>query len=75
MLGYYPQQKAEEYFSHKKIKNEFKKISEKLTYEHTLAPLDEIDVLLFVPIEFNSPIIKTNSRSDENDVYSEYHQL
>ena len=75
LLGFYPQQKAEEYFSHKKIKNEFKKISDKLTSEFTLAPLDEVDVLLFVPLEINSPIINTTSRNNENDVYSEYHQL
>lgn len=75
LLGVYPQQKTEEYFSHKKIRKEYKKINPNLVDEFTLAPLEQKDFVLFVPIDCKTPLINTNSRSDENDVYSDYHQL
>lgn len=75
MLGVYPQQKVEEYFSHKKIRKEYKKISPDLIGNFTLSPLEQKDFLMFVPIENKLPLIKTNSRKDENNIYNEYHQL
>ncbi len=75
MLGVYPQQKVEEYFSHKRIRKEYKKISPDLVGNFTLSPLEQKDFLMFVPIENKLPLIKTNSRKDENNIYNEYHQL
>lgn len=75
LLGVYPQQKTEEYFAHKKIKKEYKKITNKLIDEFTLAPLEQKDFLIFIPIENKTPVINTHSRGDENDVYTDYHQL
>ena len=69
------QQKVEEYFSHKKIRKEYKKISTDLIGNFTLSPLEQKDFLMFVPIENKLPLIKTNSRKDENNIYNEYHQL
>ena len=77
LIGVYPQQKASEYFSHKKIRKEYKKItdSEVLTSEFTLPPSAEKDVILFVPINNSSCIINTSVKNEETDVYSDYHQL
>ncbi len=76
LLGVYPQQKTEEFFAHKKIKKEYKKINQNLTDSFTLAPFEQKDITIFVPIENNSPIIYTQSREDyQEDIYSEYHQL
>lgn len=75
LMGIYPQQKTEEYFAHKKIKNEYKKITSQLIDEFTLAPLEQRDFLIFIPIENKNPVINTYSRSDENDIYTDYHQL
>lgn len=75
MLGIYPQQKFEEYISHKRIKKEYKKFNNGLFDEFTLAPLEQKDLLLIVPVENASCIINTNARDDESEVYSDYHQL
>lgn len=75
LLGVYPQQKVEEYFSHKKIRKEYSKFNNKLLSEFTLSPLEQKDFILFVPIDSKNPVINTNSREDENDIFMDYHQL
>lgn len=75
MLGIYPQQKMEEYFSHKKIRKEYKKFTNQLQEEFTLAPLEQKDLLIIVPVENAACIINTSTRDDESEVYSDYHQL
>ena len=75
LIGVYPQQKTEEYFSHKKIKKEYKKISGELVGEVTIEPMGEEEVFLMVPIENEACIIKTKLHDDESDVYTDYHQL
>ena len=75
MLGIYPQQKTEEFFSHKKMRKEFKKIKKNVICELTLPPLEQSDLLLFVPIDFQNPLLLINSRNDASDVYTDYHQL
>lgn len=75
LIGVYPQQKAGEYFSHKKIRKEYKKITGSLISEMTLPPSAEKDVVLFVPIENSSCIINTTIKDQETDIYSDYHQL
>ena len=77
MLGVYPQQKFDEYLAHKKIKKEYKKTIGALTSEFTLAPLSQADIVILVPINNNSCLIRTKIRDiDEDiDIYSDYHQL
>lgn len=75
LVGVYPQQKVEEYFSHKKIKKEYKKFGNSLIGDFTLAPLEQKDLLILVPITSTSGIIQTTSRDDQSDVYTDYHQL
>ena len=75
LLGVYPQQKVEEYFSHKKIRKEYSKFNNKLLSEFTLSPFEQKDFILFVPIDSKNPVINTNSREDENDIFMDYHQL
>ena len=75
-LGFYPQQKTEEYFSHKKIRKEFKPLSSKIVGEFTMAANEEKDFVLFMPIDSDGPYIKTHSRNDEDEnIHSDYHQL
>ena len=75
-LGFYPQQKTEEYFAHKKIRNEFKRLSPKIVGEFTLTANEKKDFLLFVPIVGKTPFIKVLSRNDQDEnIYSDYHQL
>lgn len=75
LLGIYPQQKTEEYFANRKIKKEYNKITGELNDEFTLAPLEQKDVLILVPIDNTETVIYTHSRGDVDDVYSDYHQL
>lgn len=75
-LGFYPQQKIEEYFSHKKMKKEFEKYSSKLIDKHSFTANEEKDFVLFVPMDTKGPYIITKSRNDADEtIYSEYHQL
>ena len=74
-LGMYPQQKTEEFFAHKKMRKEYKKISKNVICDLTLPPLEQADVLLFVPIDYQNPLLIINSRNDASDVYTDYHQL
>lgn len=75
LLGVYPQQKTEEYFSHKRIKKEYKRFQGNLISDFTMAPLSQKDLLIFVPIDNSACIINVKNRDDDNDVYSDYHQL
>lgn len=75
LLGVYPQQKTEEYFSHRKIKKEYKRFQGNLISDFTMAPLSQKDLLIFVPIDNSACIINVKNRDDETDVYSDYHQL
>ena len=77
MLGVYPQQKFDEYFMHKRIKKEYKKTIGVLTSELTLAPLSQADIVILVPIDNKSCLIRTKIKDlDEDiDIYSDYHQL
>lgn len=75
LIGVYPQQKVEEYFSHKKIKKEFKKYQSAIISDFTMAPLSQKDLLIFVPVDNSACIINVKNRDDDNDVYSDYHQL
>ncbi len=77
MLGVYPQQKFDEYFMHKKIKKEYKKTIGTLTSELTLAPLSQADIVILVPVNNKSCLIRTKIKDlDEDiDIYSDYHQL
>lgn len=76
LLGIYPQQKTEEFFSHKKIKKEYKKISTNIVGEFSLAPNQQKDLILFVPIEKETPFINIQTRpEEEEDTHSGYHQL
>lgn len=74
-LGLYPQQKVEEYFSHKKIKKEYKKITSNLIDEFTVAPYEQKDFVMLVPLEEMTPYIKLHPRNEDSGVYNEYHQL
>ena len=74
-LGMYPQQKAEEYFAHRRMKKEFNRISSNLTKEYTLAPLEQKDFLIIVPIEMEKPFVNTLIKKEQSEVYSEFHQL
>lgn len=75
MLGIYPQQKYEEYVSHKNIKKEFKKYSKNLVGDIILTPNSIQEVLLFVPIKGSDCVINTNVKENSTEVYSDYHQL
>lgn len=75
LLGVYPQQKTEEYFANRKIKKEYKKITGSLTDEFALGPLEQRDIMILVPIDNKDSLINTTSRNEEDDVYSDYHQL
>ena len=75
MMGIYPSQKIDEYFSHKKIKKEYKKYSKELVSEFVLSPNASYDLIIFVPINTYSCIIKTKLKDSNNEVYSDYHQL
>lgn len=75
MLGIYPQQKYEEYVSHKKIKKEFKKYSKNIVEDMILTPNSIQEVLLFVPIKGTDCIINTSVKENSTEVYSDYHQL
>jgi hypothetical protein len=74
-LGMYPQQKAEEYFAHRRIKKEFKQISSSLTKEYSLAPLEQKDFLIITPIEMQKPFVDTLIKKEETEISSEFHQL
>lgn len=75
LLGIYPQQKTEEFISHKKIKKEYKKLNTYLINEVTLAPLEQKDIFMILPITNPTCVIKSTVRGDENELYSDYHQL
>ena len=75
MLGIYPQQKYEEYVSHKKIKKEFKKYSKDIIGDLILTPNSIQEVLLFVPIKDAGCVINTSVKENSTEVYSDYHQL
>ena len=75
MLGIYPQQKYEEYISHKKIKKEFKKYSGDIIGDFVLSPNTEQEILLFVPLSGSSCVIDSTVKENNSEVYSEYHQL
>lgn len=75
MMGIYPSQKIEEYFSHKKIRKEYKKYFKEIVSDFVLAPNASQDLIIFVPINTTSCIIKTNLKETNNEVYSDYHQL
>lgn len=75
LLGVYPQQKTEEYFAHKRIKKEYKRFQGNLISDFTMAPLSQKDLLIFVPVDNSACIINVKNRDDDNDVYSDYHQL
>lgn len=76
LLGIYPQQKTEEFFSHKKIKKEYKKIASDIIGEFSLAPNQQKDLIIFVPIEKKTPFINIlQSRPDVEDTHADYHQL
>lgn len=76
LLGIYPQQKTEEFMSHKKIKKEYKKYNANFINELTLAPLEQKDIYLLLPISGkNACIIHSKHRNDESDIYTDYHQL
>ena len=74
LIGIYPQQKLEEYFSHKKIKKEYNKLKNNLFHEFVLGPQKQKDVMILVPIDHSSCLINVRNRDDDNDVYSDYHQ-
>lgn len=75
MLGIYPQQKYEEYISHKKIKKEYKKYSNDIIGDLILTPNTTQEILLFVPIKGSSCFINTKIKENSSEVYSDYHQL
>ena len=75
LIGVYPQQKIEEYFSHKKIKKEYKKYYGSLISDFTMPPMSQKDLIIFVPIENTNCVINVNNRIDRDDIYSDYHQL
>ncbi len=75
LIGVYPQQKTEEYFSKRLLKKEFSKISKNIVDTATLAPFETKDVYLFLPIENYSCIIDSKMREPESEINSDYHQL
>lgn len=75
LLGVYPQQKLDDFWAHKKIKKEYKKLSKNLVAEFTLSPQSSKSVVLLIPIENTSCVIQTKLKDEELNVYSEYHQL
>ncbi len=75
LLGIYPQQKTEEFFSHKKIKKEYKKLSSDIIGEFSLAPNQQKDLVIFVPIEKETPFINIQTRPESEDTHADYHQL
>lgn len=75
MLGIYPQQKTEEFFSHRKIKKEYKKIASNIIGEFSLAPNQQKDLILFVPIEKKAPYVYIQTRQEVEDTHVDYHQL
>ena len=75
LIGVYPQQKIEEYFSHKKIKKEYKKYYGSLISDFTMPPMSQKDLIIFVPIENTNCVINVNNRIDRDDIYSDYHQF
>lgn len=75
MLGIYPQQKFEEYVSHKKIKKEFKKYKNDIIGDFVLSPNSSQEFLLFVPLRGDSCLIDTKIKENSSEIYSDYHQL
>lgn len=75
MLGIYPQQKFEEYVSHKKIKKEYKKYSKQIISDFVLSPSSVQEVLMFVPIKGDACLIQSKVKDQSGEVYSEYHQI
>lgn len=75
MMGIYPSQKIDEYFSHKKIRKEYKKYYNDIISELILAPNTSQDLILFMPMNTNSCLIKTKPKENNSEVYSDYHQL
>lgn len=75
MLGIYPQQKFEEYVSHKRIKKEFKKYKGDIIGDFVLSPNSSQEFLLFVPLRGNSCVIDTKIKENSSEVYSDFHQL
>lgn len=75
MLGIYPQQKFEEYVSHKRIKKEFKKYKGDIIGDFVLSPNSSQEFLLFVPLRGDSCVIDTKIKENSSEVYSDFHQL
>lgn len=75
MLGIYPQQKFEEYVSHKRIKKEYKLYVKDIVGDFVLMPNSQQEILLFIPIKSTECIIQTNIKAPSAEVYSDYHQL
>ena len=75
LIGVYPQQKTEEFFSKKKLKKEYAQINKNIIDSLTLSPLEERDVYLFVPIDNKACIINTKLREENLDDGKDYHQL
>ncbi len=75
LLGVYPQQKTEEYFSKRKLKKEYSKMNKSIIDSLTLSPLEERSVYIFMPIENESCVINSSIREDEQELHTDYHQL
>ena len=75
MLGIYPQQKYEEYVSHKKIKKEFKKYKGDIIGDFIISPNSSQEILLFVPINGTGCLIDSKVKENSSEVYSDFHQL
>ncbi|MBS4760039.1 MAG: hypothetical protein KHX03_05025 [Clostridium sp.] len=75
LIGVYPQQKTEEFFSKRKVRKEYSKINKNIIDSLVLSPLEEKDVYLFMPIENNACVINSSIREEEQELNSDYHQL
>lgn len=75
LIGIYPQQKTEEYFSKRLLKKEFSKLNKKIIDSITLSPFEEKEAYLFLPIGNSACVINSSTRDGDPDATSDYHQL